>query len=97
MKIINQYPFHPYYSSINDRLAMDNVNYAIQKPVCRFFDPADGTDNVLWFEDSRSIRQNKPSNVWHKRNFDLPGNIPDYEQSAVYLDVWQIIINNFDS
>jgi spore germination protein YaaH len=103
-KIINQYPFHPYYSSINDRLAMDNVNLYYseisQNPYARFFDPADGTDNVLWFEDSRSIQ----AKINLSRMFGISGisiwrlgNIPDYEQSAVYLDVWQIIINNFDS
>lgn len=100
-KVINKYPFHPYYSSINDRLIMDNVSLyyseVSQNPYARFFDPEDETDNVLWFEDSRSIQ----TKINLSQMFGISGisiwclgNIPDYEQSAVYLDVWQTIMNN---
>ncbi|HEY8500831.1 MAG TPA: S-layer homology domain-containing protein [Clostridia bacterium] len=103
-KVTNKLPFHPYYSSINDRLAMDGVDLYYsefsQNPYARFFDPADETDNVLWFEDSRSIQ----AKINLSRMFGISGisiwrlgNIPDYEQSAVYLDIWQTIMNNFDS
>jgi len=103
-KVINKYPYHPYYSSINNRLAMDDVNLyyseVSQNPYARFFDPEDETDNILWFEDSRSIQ----AKINLSRMFGVNGisiwrlgNIPDYEQSAVYLDVWQAIMSNLAS
>lgn len=103
-KVIKKYPYHPYYSSINNRLVMDDVGLyyseASQNPYARFYDSEDETDNVLWFEDKRSIQ----AKIGLSRMFGISGisiwrlgNIPDYEQSAVYLDVWQAIVNNFDS
>ena len=100
--IINRYPYNPSYEAIHQRLLMDEatIHYSNrnQNPYAIFYDSRDNTDNVLWYEDSRSIQAKmdlikmfgiQGISLWRL------GNIPDYEEQSsknIYLDVWQQIL-----
>lgn len=99
-KIINRYPYNPSYELIYQRLHMDGdtIHYSNrnQNPYAIFYNSTDDTDNVLWYEDSRSIQ----SKIDLIKMFGIQGislwrlgNIPDYEEE-IYLDVWQQILRN---
>lgn len=94
-KVINQTPYHPTYDAIAARLAMGvedfYPNYSYN-PYGRYHDDSDNTDNVLWYEDSRSIKAKmelarllgiEGVSVWRL------GNIPN--DNANYLNVWQSV------
>jgi hypothetical protein len=58
-RVINQYPYNPNYETIYQRLVKDTtINYArlSQNPYATFYDEQDQTNNVLWYEDSRSVQ-----------------------------------------
>jgi len=100
--IINRYPYNPSYEAIHQRLLMDEatIHYSNrnQNPYAIFYDSRDNTDNILWYEDSRSIQAKmdlikmfgiQGISLWRL------GNIPDYEEQSsknIYLDVWQQIL-----
>ena len=100
-KVINKYPYNPNYEAIQQRLMHGdvNVNYSnvFQNPYATFFESSDGTNNVLWYEDSRSIEAKiKLSKMFGIQGISLwrLGNIPDYKENGInkrYLDVWQDI------
>ncbi len=94
-KVINQTPYHPTYDAISARLAMGvedfYPNYSYN-PYARYHDDGDNTDNVLWYEDARSIK----AKIELARLFGIEGisvwrlgNIPN--ESANYLNVWQTV------
>ncbi len=103
-KVINKYPYNPGYDAIYKRLVMDGVTVkysdSFQNPCALYYDDKDGTDNVLWYEDSRSIQAKidmakmfgiRGISVWRL------GNIPDYEEQGaneIYLNVWNQIMQN---
>lgn len=103
-KVINKYPYNPSYEAIQKRLMMEDVtiNYSdrYQNPYATFFDANDGTDNVIWYEDSRSIQ----AKIGLAKMFGIEGislwrlgNIPDYQENGhkeIYLDVWKHILEN---
>ncbi|SET34135.1 Predicted glycosyl hydrolase [Natronincola peptidivorans] len=103
-RVINKYPFTPSYEAIQQRLLMDGVtiNYSNRShsPYATFFDSRDETNNVLWYEDARSIQ----AKIDLAKMFGLQGislwrlgNIPDYKETSsteVYLDIWHQILNN---
>ena len=94
-KVINQTPYHPTYDAVSARLAMGvedfYPNYSYN-PYARYHDDSDNTDNVLWYEDARSIK----AKIELARLFGIEGisvwrlgNIPN--ESANYLNVWQTV------
>lgn len=103
-KTLNRYPYNPSYEAIYQRLLMDGVTIHYsnrnQNPYAVFYDSRDNTDNVLWYEDSRSIQ----SKIDLIKMFGIQGislwrlgTIPDYEEESfinIYLDVWQQILQN---
>jgi len=103
-KVINKYPYNPGYEAIQKRLLMEGVEVNYQEtslsPYAAFYDAKDETDNIIWYEDSRSIR----AKISLAKMFGIEGislwrlgNIPDYEDTQakrLYLDVWQQIMNN---
>ncbi len=105
-EIINKYPYNPSYEAIYQRLAMDGVtlNYSdqYQNPYATFYDDRDGTNNVLWYEDSRSIQAKIDlAKMFGVQGISLwrLGNIPNYEEQPLknaYLDVWQQIVGNLE-
>lgn len=101
-KVINENPYHPTYEMINERLKKEgtDIKYidTLESPYATFKDDTDGTDNVLWYEDSRSIQ----AKIDMLKLFDLEGisiwrlgNIPNFKDSnKIYLDVWDRILEN---
>lgn len=103
-KVINHYPYNPAYEAIQKRLLMEGVevNYqeTFQSPWAAFYDDKDGTDNIIWYEDTRSIQ----AKISLAKMFGIEGislwrlgNIPDYEDTQakrLYLDVWQQVMSN---
>lgn len=101
-RVINRSPYHPTYEALQQRLMMEDsiINYSqrIQNPYLTFYDSMDESQNIVWYEDSRSIQAKislakmfgiKGLSIWRI------GNIPDYEESlekTIYLDVWQQIL-----
>ncbi|HOM41903.1 MAG TPA: hypothetical protein PK481_00030 [Bacillota bacterium] len=63
-----------------------------------YYNSSDGTDNIIWYEDARSIN----AKVQLAKLFGINGislwrlgNIPDFEDTEgneSYLDVWKTII-----
>lgn len=100
-QVQNQYPYTPDYQAIYNRLVKNvQVNFpeTVQNPYATFYDDNNGTYNVLWYEDSRSVAAKitlakmfgiKGISLWRL------GNIPDYREASgknVYLDVWNTIL-----
>lgn len=102
-KVINKYPYNPGYEAIRQRLLMDDVtiNYSslFENPYAAFYDSKDDTQNIIWYEDSRSIKAKmklmkmfgiKEVSLWRL------GNIPNCEDigsKKIYLDIWQQILD----
>ncbi len=102
-KVVKSAPDHPAYEAIHRRHMMDGteIHYSAryQNPCALFHDSADQTDNVLWYEDSRSIQAKiNLAKMFGIRGISLwrLGNIPDFEQTynKDYLDIWQTILQN---
>lgn len=102
-KVINKYPYSPDYDSIRKRILADDVTIKYsdlyQNSYTDFYNDVDGTDNIIWYEDSRSIDAKlKLIKMFGLKGISLwrLGNIPDFEDTdakKVYLDVWQQILN----
>lgn len=100
-KVVNKYPIKPSYDDIRQRLLTDvTINYGNSKnPNIKFYDSSDDTQNVVWYEDSRSVLAKielagmfgiKGISLWRL------GIIPDYPEpdaKKIYLDIWQQILN----
>ena len=102
-KIINRYPYKPDYEAIRKRLLMEGtaINYSerFQNPYATFYNNEDESQNIIWYEDSRSIEAKinlgkmfgiKGISVWRI------GNIPSYEDvpgKEIHLDIWQQLLN----
>lgn len=58
-KVINKNPYTPDYNRILQRLEKSNTNILYSNEYnntyAKFFEPSDSTDNVLWYEDSKSV------------------------------------------
>jgi spore germination protein YaaH len=107
-KIVNQSAFRPSYSQLKERMLKNepgsklSVKYSekLQNPWVTYYNESDGTDNIIWYEDSRSVQAKltlakmfgiKGISLWRL------GNIPDYENTAANetnLNVWQMIKAN---
>lgn len=104
-KVINSTPLRPTYSRIAERLQMNGaaVSYheRYRNPMLTFYDETDQTNNIVWYEDERSIGDKllmakllgvKGLSVWRL------GNIPDASNAAgstnnFNLNVWDLIQN----
>ena len=96
--VINQTSYHPLYSAISARLAQGvedfYPNYSYN-PYVRYHDDSDGTDNVLWYEDARSVQAKlELARLMGIQGISLwrLGNIPS--DAANHLNVWQTIVQN---
>jgi spore germination protein YaaH len=106
-KVINKNAFRPTYSQLRDRLMNREpgtelkINYSekYQNPYATYYNGSDGTDNIIWYEDSRSAAAKiKLAKMFGINGISLwrLGNIPDFEEAAgseIELDVWQTIKN----
>ena len=108
------YPNRPTYDLISNRImmelssgkAMEDIVFFDENsrnPYISYYNNSDGTQNYIWYEDSRSVVDKidlaKEYGIGGISLWRL-GNIPDYSGSnekGIYLDVWQQIIENVKS
>ena len=104
-KVINQNAFRPSYAQLRDRMMKNepgselSIRYSksLQNPWLTYYNSSDGTNNIIWYEDARSVN----SKIELAKLFGINGislwrlgNIPDFEEvqgNGTYLDVWQAI------
>lgn len=104
-KIVNQTAFRPSYAQIIDRIRNNepgselNMKYSerLQNPWFTYHNSSDGTENIIWYEDTRSVN----AKITLAKMFGINGislwrlgNIPDFEDSEgniSNLDVWEKI------
>jgi len=100
-EVKNREPFRPSYEQIYQRL-MNNgeIHYSARNrnPYMEYVDETDQIYNIIWYEDSRSVRDK----INLARMFGINGislwrlgNIPDYEDfndKILYLDIWQKLL-----
>ncbi|MGE5630699.1 MAG: glycosyl hydrolase family 18 protein [Caulobacteraceae bacterium] len=106
-KVINQNAYRPSYSQIKERLEKNDpgsdlvIKYStkLESPWLTYHNTGDNTDNIIWYEDSRSVDAKiKLAKLFGVQGISLwrLGNIPAYDDansSKLYLDVWQGIKN----
>ena len=104
-KIVNQSAFRPSYSQLRDRMMKNEpgsdlkMNYSekLKSPWLTYYNGSDGTDNIIWYEDSRSVQAKLAlAKMFGINGVSLwrLGNIPDFEESegsGMNLDIWQTI------
>ena len=95
-KVVNQIAFQPTYDKITAALAKSNAEITFQEqyssPRATYL-TEDGTENILWYEDSRSIvAKIQLAKMFGVRNISIwrLGNIPN-DKKAPYLNVWEAI------
>ncbi|HWR60614.1 MAG TPA: glycosyl hydrolase family 18 protein, partial [Clostridia bacterium] len=104
-KVVNQKAYRPAYAQIWERMNKNepgsdlSIKYSdrLQNPFLTYYNAGDGTDNIIWYEDSRSVNAKielakmfgiKGISLWRL------GIIPDFEAAGaggMGLDVWQNI------
>lgn len=102
-QVLNKKPYTPDYDKIYNRLIQDNVIIGYvdkyQNPKAEYFNEELGVNNVIWYEDSRSVMEKiRLAQMFGIKGISLwrLGNIPIYEENgdkSIYLDIWQEIIN----
>lgn len=104
-KVINQKAYRPTYAQLWDRMIKEeagsglSVKYSekLQNPWLTYYNAADGTNNIIWYEDSRSINAKiELARLFGVNGISLwrLGTIPDFESAegkGAYLDVWRSI------
>ncbi len=101
-QVINASPYKPTYAMIEQRLVQEGVEIhydeIAQNPYATYFNSTSGTDNKIWYEDSRSVSAKiKLAQMFEIHNISLwrLGNIPNYpEDSSINLNVWDVIKSN---
>ncbi len=99
--IINSVPYHPTYQAIAKRIENGaTVEYStnLQSPTITFSEDSDGSKNVVWYEDARSIQ----AKIDLAKLFDIGGlsvwrlgTIPEYSsEKADHFEVWSQILKN---
>jgi hypothetical protein len=103
-KVINSIPYHPSYNQLIQRfLTGVKLNYSeySQNPYAVFFNNEDGTDNIIWYENQRSIAEKiKLAKLFGIKGISLwrLGNIPEHSDTPevrMELDIWNEVIKNF--
>ena len=103
-KIINALPYHPSYASISSRIdsgVAPKYSVALQSPYLEFYDSKDGTQNVVWYENEKSIQ----SKIDLAKMFGIGGlsawrlgTIPNIETDLNKdMLIWDQIISNMDA
>lgn len=104
-KVINQNAFRPSYEQLRDRMTKNepdselSIKYSerLQNPWLTYHNSSDGTENIIWYEDKRSVN----AKIELAKMFGINGvslwrlgNIPEFEEApgnGTSLDVWQAI------
>lgn len=106
VKVINRNAFRPAYVQVRDRMVKDEpaanltINYSerMENPWVTFYNTSDGTENIIWFENSRSVNAKiKLARMFGIKGISLwrLGNIPSYDDTEsieMNLNVWQTIM-----
>ena len=109
-KVINQNAFRPSYGQLRDRMMSNesgidlSLKYTerLQNPWLTYYNNSDGTDNIIWYEDTRSVYAKiELAKLFGINGISLwrLGNIPDFEETegnGTYLNVWQAIKNQLE-
>ena len=104
-KVINQKAFRPSYTQLWDRMTKNepgselSIKYSdrLQNPWLTYYNSSDSTNNIIWYEDSRSVNAKiELAKMFGINGISLwrLGNIPDFketEANELNLDVWQSI------
>jgi spore germination protein YaaH len=104
-KVINQNAFRPSYEQLRDRMIKNesgsdlSLKYSerLQNPWLTYHNSSDGTDNIIWYEDTRSINAKiELAKLFGINGISLwrLGIIPDFEEPdgiKTNLDIWQAI------
>jgi len=99
--VVNRYPLSVSYETLHKRLLMDDVSIQYsdfsQNPYARFSDAQDGTENIIWYEDARSVEAKmKLAAMFGIRGISLwrLGNIPNYSDGneKLFLNVWDSVL-----
>ena len=99
--IINSIPYHPTYQAIALRIengAKFEFSTNLQSPYISFIDETDGSKNIVWYEDERSIQ----AKIDLAKFFDIGGlsvwrlgTIPEFDgEKAIHFKIWSQIIKN---
>lgn len=103
-KVIRSEAYRPTYEQLYRRFTTGASLYYSeysQNPYAKYYNTEDGTDNVIWYENQRSVAEKimlaklfgiKGLSLWRL------GNIPDYEdtpQLTLNLNIWQEILKNY--
>ena len=109
-KVVNQKAYRPSYTQLAERIMKEeqgselimNYSESLQNPWLTYYNSSDGTDNIIWYEDARSVN----AKIELARLFGINGislwrlgNIPDFEDlesSGAKLDVWKSIKNQIE-
>jgi len=92
-KVINSTPYTPAYDALVARMQSGGkINYSAryESPYVTYTSD-DGTDNTIWYEDARSVSAKmRLANMYGITGFSLwrLGNVPEYNQEGLWLDVW---------
>lgn len=95
-KVINQKPYLPDYQALANRIRQGvDMKYSKkdESPYITFYNQDDGTNNIIWYEDSRSVAAKlKLARLFGITDVSLwrLGNIPN-DGSDIYLDTLQKI------
>lgn len=104
-KVINKNAFRPSYSQLRERMTKNepeaklSINYSerLQNPWVTYYNTNDGTNNIIWYEDSRSVNAKiQLAKMFGVKGISLwrLGTIPDFEEpegGRIELNVWQTI------
>ena len=99
--VVNRTPLNVSYETLHKRLLMDGVSIQYsdfsQNPYASYTDPQDGTENIIWYEDARSVKAKlKLAAMFGIGGISLwrLGNIPDYPDvnQELFLNVWDSIL-----
>lgn len=97
-------PYHPTYDLLRNRFLSGADLYYSEysgNPYARYYNTEDGTYNVIWYENQRSIAEKiKLARMFGIRGLSVwrLGLIPDYDnpsEASLELDIWGEIISNY--
>lgn len=100
-KVINSNAYRPAYEQLYRRfttgISLFYSEYS-QNPYAKYYNTEDGTDNVIWYENQRSIAEKiKLAKLFGIKGLSLwrLGNIPDYADTTLNLNIWEEILKNY--
>ncbi|MBC7959825.1 MAG: S-layer homology domain-containing protein, partial [Vallitaleaceae bacterium] len=102
-QVINATPYNPTYDMIKQRLLQEGVDIhydlASQNTYATYLNSETNLQNVIWYEDSRSVLAKVTlAQMFGINNISLwrLGNIPNYPaEPSINLNVWESLLSKF--